>query len=119
MCVFFYCLCLCLPPEVTDAVTSAFSTPLTSCCDPLSSLVNNININVAVQVQHRVSCVDSLKSTFASNASTNKSIGAVSPTLGDASLSGSTQSKATRQSTHPSWSSNHSENLFLKPLVGY
>ena len=82
-----------LPPKVSDAVSSALSAPLTSCCDSLNSLVNN----VAVQVQHLVSCVDSLKSTFASNTGSNKSIGAVSTTLGDVSLSGSTQSEATRQ----------------------
>ena len=95
-----------LPPKVSDAVTSALSAPLTSCCDSLNSLVNN----VASQVQHLVSCVDSLKGTFTSNAN---SIGAVSPTLGDASHSGSTQSRAIRRSTQPSWSSNRSENLIL------
>ena len=51
-----------LPPKVSDAVSSVLSAPLTSCCDSLNSLVNNM----AVQVQHPVSCVDSLKSTFAS-----------------------------------------------------
>ena len=57
--------------------------------------------------------MDSLKSTFASNIGSNKSIGAVSPTLGDVSLSGSTQSEATRRSTHPSRSFNRSENLII------
>ena len=47
------------------------------------------------------------------NTGSNKSIGAVSPALGDASLSGSTQSKATRRSAHPSRSFNRSENLIL------
>ena len=56
-----------------------------------------------------------LKSTFASNIGSNKSIGAVSPTLGDVSLSGSTQSEATRRSTHPSRSFNLSENLICLP----
>ena len=46
-----------LPPKVSDAVTSALSAPLTSCCDSLNYLVNN----VASQVQQLVSCVDSLK----------------------------------------------------------
>ena len=98
-----------LPPKVSDAVISAFSVPVTSCCDPLNSLVNNI----ASQVQHLVSCVDSLKGSLTSNANTNNSTGAVSPTLGDASLSGSTQSRAIRWSIYPSQSSNCSENLIL------
>ena len=41
-----------LPPIVSGAVSSALSAPLTSCCDSLNSLVNN----VAVQVQDLVSC---------------------------------------------------------------
>ena len=59
-----------LPPKVSDAVTSALSTPLTSCCDSLNSLVNN----VAKQVQDLVSCVDSLKGALTSNANTNNSV---------------------------------------------
>lgn len=98
-----------LPPKVSDAVTSALSAPLTSCCDSLNSLVNN----VASQVQQLVSCVDSLKGSFTSNANTNNSTGAVSPTPADASPSGSTQSRAISRSIHPSRSSNRSENLIL------
>ena len=59
-----------LPPKVSDAVTSALSTPLTSCCDSLNSLVDN----VAKQVQDLVSCVDSLKGALTSNANTNNSV---------------------------------------------
>ena len=98
-----------LPPKVSDAVTSALSAPLTSCCDSLNSLVNN----VASQVQQLVSCVDSLRGSFTSNANTNNSTGAVSPAPADASPSGSTQSRAISRSIHPSRSSNRSENLIL------
>ena len=89
-----------LPPKVSDPVTSALSAPLPSYCDSLNSLVNN----VASQVQYLVSCVDSLKGTFTSNANINESIGAVSPTH---------FSLAIRRSTHPSRSSNRSENLIF------
>ena len=96
-----------LLPKVSDAVTSALSAPLTSCCGSLNSLVNN----VASQVQQLVSFMDSLKGTFTSNANNNTSTCAISPTLGDASLSGSTQSRAISQGIHPSWSSTRSTNL--------
>ena len=102
-----------LPPKVSDAVTSALSTPLTSCCDSLNSLVNN----VAKQVQDLVSCVDSLKGALTSNANTNNSVGAVSASLGDASHAGSSHSRVYRQSMHPSWLANRSENLILFALV--
>ena len=100
-----------LLPKVSDAVTSALSAPLTSCCDSLNSLVNN----VASQVQQLVSCMDSLKRSFTSNANTNNSNGAVSPTPADASPSGSTQSTAISWSIHPSRSSNRSLILFGLP----
>ena len=92
-----------LPPKVSDAVTSALSAPLTSCCDSLNSLVNN----VASQVQQLVSCVDSLKGSFTSNANTNNSTGAVSPTPADASPSGSTQSRAISWSIHSEVATRH------------